>query len=48
MKKLIEIGFVKIGGWKLENNKLQYYLGSNSTKKNILYSCNLRPEGVSR
>lgn len=42
MKKLIEIGFVKIGGWKLENNKLQYYLGSNSTKKNILYSfvCN--------
>ncbi len=38
MEKLTEIGFVKIGKWKLKKNELEYYLDTNKSQKNILYS----------
>jgi len=38
MEKLTEIGFVKIGKWKLKNNELELFLDSNNSNKNILYS----------
>lgn len=38
MNRLLEIGFVPVGHWKLTNGKLECELNRHSTQKNILYA----------
>lgn len=38
MNRLLQLGFKKIGVWKLVNDNLDYYLESNKNHKNVLYS----------
>ena len=38
MNRLLNIGFIKVGHWTLENDRIQYYLTSHQNSTNILYS----------
>ena len=37
MKRLTDIGFLKVGSWFIENNQLEHNISSFSSEKNILY-----------
>lgn len=38
MNRLLSIGFIKVGQWKLKNDRIQYHLESHQNATNILYS----------
>ncbi len=38
MNRILNIGFINVGHWKLTNNILKYHLISHHTTKNVLYS----------
>ncbi len=37
MDRLLKIGFINVGHWKLNNDKIRYYLASHNLEKNVLY-----------
>jgi hypothetical protein len=38
MNRLLEIGFVSVGHWTIQENTLKYILATHHTSKNVLYS----------
>jgi hypothetical protein len=37
MNRLLKIGFINVGHWKLNNDKIKYCLTSHNLEKNVLY-----------
>lgn len=38
MNRLLNIGFISVGHWEINNNRIRYNLSSNHTATNVLYS----------
>ena len=38
MNRLLNMGFINVGNWTLNNDNIQYQLASNQKAKNVLYS----------
>jgi hypothetical protein len=38
MKRLLNLGFIKIGHWSVEGNHIRYHLESHQKTRNVLYS----------
>jgi hypothetical protein len=38
MNRLLSIGFINVGLWKLKNDRIQYHLESHQIATNLLYS----------